>query len=236
MNVLAEYDGAGVLKARYVEGLGVDEPISITRDSTTHYYHFDGLGSVTALTDTNQNITDTYTYEAFGNIVSSTGITENPYRFTARELDSDSELMYYRARYYYPEVGRFVTLDPWIGIITAPLSLNRYVYTQNNPVNLTDPSGYNGHCERCREIYDDCVRNAEEKRESCVYEALESLRECKDTCDIIKEVITKMLCYALCAAIGKGAIQSCKEDYDTRMETCENVKEHCLERCCERNE
>lgn len=49
--------------------------------------------------------------------------------------------MYYRARYYSPEVGRFIIRDILSGYIVSPLSLNRYVYTKNNPVNWIDPLG-----------------------------------------------------------------------------------------------
>jgi RHS repeat-associated protein len=75
-----------------------------------------------------------------------TGSTPNPYTFTARESDPDSGLMYYRARYYSPEVGRFITLGPWVDNIMDPLSLNRYIYTRNNPVNYIDPSGLFSWC------------------------------------------------------------------------------------------
>ena len=50
-------------------------------------------------------------------------------------------LLYLRARYYQPEVGRFVTKDPWAGEVWRPGTLNRYVYVVNNPVNLLDPTG-----------------------------------------------------------------------------------------------
>lgn len=159
-----EYDGAGDLKARYTQSLGIDKPISMTRGSTTHYYHFDGLGSVTGLTDTNQNVTDTYIYDAFGNIIERTGSTPNPYTFTARESDPDSGLMYYRARYYYPAVGRFASRDPIAWVLNDPLVITKpgdpglkdylsnlgyihpsvphlYVYVENNPVNYTDLEG-----------------------------------------------------------------------------------------------
>ncbi|MBC7252109.1 MAG: RHS repeat-associated core domain-containing protein [Anaerolineae bacterium] len=53
--------------------------------------------------------------------------------------------MYYlRARYYDPTTGRFLTRDPFPGLITNPQTLNPYVYVANNPVNLIDPSGLQG--------------------------------------------------------------------------------------------
>lgn len=49
--------------------------------------------------------------------------------------------MYLRARHYNPFIGRFLSRDSYAGDITRPLSLNRYTYTENNPVNYVDPSG-----------------------------------------------------------------------------------------------
>jgi RHS repeat-associated protein len=72
------------------------------------------------------------------------GEVYNPYQYTGEAWDAEVELLYLRARYYQPEVGRFVTKDPWTGDVWRPGTLNRYVYATNNPVNRIDPSGLNG--------------------------------------------------------------------------------------------
>jgi RHS repeat-associated protein len=69
------------------------------------------------------------------------GDGSNPYQFTGEAWDAEVELLYLRARYYQPEVGRFVTKDPWAGDVWRPGTLNRYVYVRSNPVNVADPSG-----------------------------------------------------------------------------------------------
>lgn len=64
----------------------------------------------------------------------------NPFQYTGREfaeLVSWGGLYYFRARYYDPSVGRFLTKDP-AGLIDGP---NLYAYVGNNPVSQTDPSG-----------------------------------------------------------------------------------------------
>jgi len=144
-DILFEVDANGNIKARYTHGPGIDEPISVDRDTngdgvldTTYYYHYDGLGSVTTITGTTGNVVNTYEYDTFGNIVNQTGSVENAYTYTAREWDAEAGLYFYRARYYDAEIGRFINGDP-IGF--AGGDVNFYVYVQNNPINLLDPYG-----------------------------------------------------------------------------------------------
>ena len=59
----------------------------------------------------------------------------------AGEWTDASELQYLRARYYLPATGRFISKDPFPGLLTQPASLTPYVYALNNPVLFTDPSG-----------------------------------------------------------------------------------------------
>ena len=147
-DILFEVDANGNIKARYTHGPGVDEPISVDRDTngdgvldTTYYYHYDGLGSVTAIADNAGNVMQTYEYDAFGKIVQQTGSVENTYTYTCREWDEKAGLYFYRARYYDPSVGRFINGDP-IGF--AGGNVNFYVYVQNNPINYVDPYGLLG--------------------------------------------------------------------------------------------
>jgi RHS repeat-associated protein len=60
------------------------------------------------------------------------------YGYTGREIDAESGFNYYRARYYSPEIGRFISEDP---IDFAGDDLNLYKYTMNNPVLYNDPTG-----------------------------------------------------------------------------------------------
>ena len=133
-----ELDAAGAVVARFTHGPGIDEPLAMYRDDETHFYHADGLGSITSLTDDpGGEVKGRYAYDSFGNLTSSTGTLANNFRYTGREFDSETGLYYYRARYYDPEVGRFMSEDP-IGFSGG---INFYRYVSNNPINFIDPFG-----------------------------------------------------------------------------------------------
>ena len=89
------------------------------------------------MTDESKNIVVAAAYEPFGE---STVTGEESYLYTGKQKDTTG-LYYYGARYYDPDLGRFMTRDPFMGIKTNPQSLNRYTYCLNNPVKLVDPAG-----------------------------------------------------------------------------------------------
>jgi RHS repeat-associated protein len=100
----------------------------------------DALGSVRQLEDASASVTLARNYEPFGSVLSTAGPTNTGYGFAGEQADT-SGLVHLRARYYSPAQGRFVSRDAWPGDVRRPLSLNRWVYTEGNPVNLADPSG-----------------------------------------------------------------------------------------------
>jgi RHS repeat-associated protein len=152
-DILLEYDGANVLQARYIHGPGIDEPIAVTKGSSTYFYHQDGLGSVTDLTDSTGTTAKSYSYDAYGNILESPGAVDQPYTYTGREFDSESGLYYYRARYYDPRSARFLQKDP----MRFVNGVNLYAYTMNNPTNFADPLGL---WRNPSDIFEDAIRDA----------------------------------------------------------------------------
>jgi RHS repeat-associated protein len=127
----------GIVYANYIRTLNIDEPLArIKSDGTVRYYQQDGLGSVVALTDETGVIKTQYVYDPFGNVTVSGEPSDNPFQYTGRENDGTG-LYYYRARYYNPELQRFISEDP-IGLLGG---INKFVYVGNNAINSKDPFG-----------------------------------------------------------------------------------------------
>ena len=118
-----------------------------------YIYMQDGLGSVTEVTNWHGTVRRAYVHDSFGNIETQTGTLNpsNPFKYTGRELEEETGLYYYRARFYDPEIGRFLNEDP-IGFAGG---INFYAYVSNNPINFIDPWGLR-ECEPC----DDCPGGA----------------------------------------------------------------------------
>ncbi|NGZ77920.1 RHS repeat-associated core domain-containing protein [Saccharibacillus alkalitolerans] len=139
--VLMETDAAGTPQAWYVYGLGL-----IGReDAAGQYqtYHYDLRGSTTALTDEQGQVTDTYSYDTYGEQLSHEGATNQPFQYNGRDgVQTDANGLYQmRARYYNPEIKRFVNRDVLSGSIGSGLTMNRYAYVNGNPVSYIDPFG-----------------------------------------------------------------------------------------------
>ncbi|PYU38523.1 MAG: hypothetical protein DMG54_29860 [Acidobacteria bacterium] len=139
-NLVEETNSSGAVVARYEDTQNIDEPLAMLRSGATSYFHADGLGSVTSLSSSAGSIANTYTYDSFGKLTASTGSLVNPFQYTARESDTESGLYYYRARYYDPTAGRFISEDPndQGSLYDNP---NLYEYVENNPANWIDPLG-----------------------------------------------------------------------------------------------
>ena len=116
---------------------GLTSHWSWKREEQSFSYHADGLGSITELTDSTGAVAQSYVYDSFEQIVQQIGMLTNPYTYTGRELDPESGLYYYRARYYDARIGRFLQEDP-VGFAGGK---NFYIYLNDNPINFADPSG-----------------------------------------------------------------------------------------------
>jgi len=136
-NAIEETNGTGTVVARYVQTQHIDEPLAMLRGSATSYYETDGLGTVTSLSNTAGSLAQTNTFDSFGKQTASSGSLTNPFQYTARDFDAETSLYYYRARYYDPQPGRFLSEDP----LGFGQGANFYSYVGNSATNLIDPTG-----------------------------------------------------------------------------------------------
>jgi RHS repeat-associated protein len=168
VRTIEEQSPAGTTLATYVFGNYLDEVLSMDRillgGNQTFYYHQNALHSVFALTDSTGTVVEAYDYDAYGaptvilpgrdgvihydehdsRLPGARSFYGNPFFFTGQRYDSDTELMYYKQRYYSPALGRFMTRDP-IGIWADLNNLgNGYAYVGDNPVTWDDPYGTKG--------------------------------------------------------------------------------------------
>ncbi len=117
-------------------GLGIDQRYARNDTGGRTYFLTDQLGSTRLLTNAAGNAVQRYEYDPYGTTTQGSTAYTNPYQYTGREKDLNG-LYYYRARYYRPQWGRFVSEDP-IGLGGG---MNSYAYVEGNPVLYVDPSG-----------------------------------------------------------------------------------------------
>lgn len=129
-----------IIITKYVYGIGL---IGEETSGSFKTYHFDYRGSTAAITDINGNVTDTFEYDTYGNLVSRTGTSAVIFLYNGRDgvVTDSNGLIYMRARYYSPELRRFINADIIAGEISNAVTLNRYAYANGNPVSNIDPFG-----------------------------------------------------------------------------------------------
>ncbi len=110
--------------------------------SDARYFHSDHLGSSNVTTDASGNQVGLTEFSPYGGVSRQTGTYEPKYKFTGKELDASTGLYFYGARYYDPELGRFISADTFVQNPYDPQSFNRYSYCRNNPINYVDPTGH----------------------------------------------------------------------------------------------
>jgi RHS repeat-associated protein len=101
------------------------------------YPMYDGHGTERTICNSSQTVTGTANYEGFGQTLGTTGSSSNPYMYAGNwgyRTDGDAGLMHVGARYYDPQVGRFITRDSMLG-------QHPYLYCEHEPVGFVDPSG-----------------------------------------------------------------------------------------------
>ena len=108
--------------------------------SDVRFYHPDHLGSTTVVTDLDGEVTQNVAYIPYGEVFveQRNGTWNTPYLFNAKELDEETGLYYYGARYLDPTNVTWMSVDP---IWEKNIDANPYNYCHGNPITITDPNG-----------------------------------------------------------------------------------------------
>ena len=120
---------------------GVGQLISEQRQGKTLHVYEDGQGSARLITDESGQIIETLDFDAFGNESNPDPASPTRHRYTGESYDSATGLYHLRARDYDPKTGRFISMDEHPGSQSIPLTLNKYLYGNADPVNHMDPGG-----------------------------------------------------------------------------------------------
>ena len=126
-------------------------------DTEKRYYHYNHIGSTTAITDADGDLLYRIAYGTYGELTGIYDADGDPVEDKTAVIRSETlrflyngrygvetgadGLYYMRARYYNPQIKRFINRDIIDGSITDSQSLNKYSYVQGNPISLVDPFG-----------------------------------------------------------------------------------------------
>ncbi|MCO7224811.1 RHS repeat-associated core domain-containing protein [Pleionea sp. CnH1-48] len=151
--------GTKVEKKSYIGDIAIHTETTDNgqKTNTTHYFHRDRLGSMTAIFDDNGTIIERHSFDAFGKprdgeyrdhatAIMNSAITTRG--FTDHEQLDDAQLIHMNGRAYDYNLGRFLSVDPFIQEPGNSQSMNPYSYIMNNPLAGTDPSGYVSVCNK----------------------------------------------------------------------------------------
>ena len=111
---------------------------SIAHSDVTFYLYNLPARSILSNIDTFGNVLNQYKYDAFGNVLNASLSSR---LYAGEQFEAESKLIYLRNRYYSPQLGRFISKDPFSGYTQNPQTKNGYPYCNNNPISFADPLG-----------------------------------------------------------------------------------------------
>jgi RHS repeat-associated protein len=122
------------------------------------YYLTDQVDSVKLVLNGDGEVVNKFEYLPYGESWITEGDGLNAPKYNSQELDRETSFYFYNARYYDPEIARFVTADTVIDGELSSVGWNRYAYVKGNPVRYKDPTGHylcgTGKSESCLEAYE----------------------------------------------------------------------------------
>lgn len=171
----------------------------VTLDSYKIFYLSDHLSSTTIATDIEGRVIETIEYYPYGRIRYHDNREDvSYYKFTGKELDEETGLFYFGARYYDPVVGRFISVDPLYADdqsrdMDKPQNLNLYAYPRNNPILYVDPEGKAGYVFYHRDFESQATAQIEDwaatrNNETLLPFRVESIEQLKEAIQTIKDI------------------------------------------------
>jgi len=139
---------SGTSVRRYAYGAAgiISQSVYNGAEWNTRYCGKDGTGSIRSLTDESGQVVFERDYDAWGNVLSTLNLEPETlscyFGLHGEYVDPAVNLVYLRARWYAPDIGRFVAMDSFEGMPEQPISLNKYLSFNANPVNMIDSTGY----------------------------------------------------------------------------------------------
>jgi RHS repeat-associated protein len=135
--LLTEYDDTGNLSRNYFTGARDMNPSMLVEGGHVYFYVKDHLDTPKKVVDESGDINWAAEYKSFGEVSVSVNTVTNNFRFPGQYWDSETGLHYNWHRYYDTGIGRYLREDP-IGLMGG---INLFVYSYNNPINYSDPTG-----------------------------------------------------------------------------------------------
>lgn len=177
-NLIAELNSSGTIVRRFAWGLdvsgslqaagGVGGLLVIDDGVARRYPIYDASYNVIALYTSTGTLAAAYEYDPFGNTSATLGTyaTQNPFRFSTKYTDAETEFVYYGHRYYVPTLGRFLNRDP----IEEAGGLNLYGFCGNDGVNRWDYLGMNSLIDNI--LFGDDSKNSTELPKEDVFDRI----------------------------------------------------------------
>lgn len=134
-NIVLEMKANNEQATRYTRGINLIAQKDYK--NTSSYYLYNAHGDTIGTTNEEGKFLNKYEYDVFGNLTSQTESVTNRFLYSGEQFDEITGQYYLRARYYNPQIGRFIQEDMYRGD-----GLNLYIYVSNNPVNYVDTTGY----------------------------------------------------------------------------------------------
>ncbi|CAK8716174.1 RHS repeat-associated core domain-containing protein [Candidatus Electrothrix laxa] len=149
LDPVAEYDMLNGQYTDYYRGAGNHLALMHQYKGGTqgqmYWYHYNNKGDVVGLTKHNGNSHHNYRYDPYGAVLPENGNFTDPhnhYTLTGKEFDENTGLVWFGSRHYEPETGVWMGQDSYRGGLDSPMSLHRYGYVLDNPVNHIDIWGF----------------------------------------------------------------------------------------------